>query len=74
MAERDRGLAVSDREVDSLVEGFGGDTRRALAVVMHDLALLVDHYNATASRGFVRRQHGLSVGWSAGVERGPSRG
>ena len=65
-------LTISELDVDRLIQRFDGDPRAVIKALMHDLELAIEMRNEGASRGFLRREHRLSVGWGGGVEGEPS--
>jgi len=47
-------FAVSDQEVDAVLEEAGGDAREAIRMVLRDLAVMAADADAASSRGFLR--------------------
>ena len=47
-------FAVSDEEVDAVLEEAGGDSREAIRLVLRDLAVMAADADAASSRGFLR--------------------
>jgi predicted HD phosphohydrolase len=43
-----------EAEIDALIAEFGGDSRAAIAALLHDLAVLAMDANENTSRGYVR--------------------
>ena len=41
-------------EIDGVLEEFGGDARKAIAALLHDLNILAADAEASTSRGYVR--------------------
>jgi hypothetical protein len=54
-------LAVSDDEIDAVLEEAGDDAREAIRMLLHDLAVMAADADAAASRGFLRGR--FSEGW-----------
>ena len=54
--EREPIVDSSDEEVDALLAEFGGDPRKAIRALLHDLTELAIDSEAAVSRGFVRGQ------------------
>ena len=44
----------TERDVEALLEEFGGDPRAAIRALLHDLDALASDYEAAVSRGFIR--------------------
>lgn len=44
----------TDRDVDDVLQEFGGDARAAIRALLQDLATLADDREASVSRGYVR--------------------
>ncbi len=44
----------TERDVDDVLEEFGGDARAAIRALLHDLHLLAADYERSVSQGFVR--------------------
>jgi hypothetical protein len=51
--EREPIVDSSDEEVDALLAEFGGDPRKAIRALLHDLTELAIDSEAAVSRGFV---------------------
>lgn len=47
-------FAVSDDEIDAVLEEADGDAREAIRMVLRDLAVMAADADAAASRGFLR--------------------
>lgn len=47
-------FAVSDEEVDTVLEEACGDSREAIRMVLRDLAVMAADADAASSRGFLR--------------------
>lgn len=47
-------FAVSDEEVDAVLEEVGGDSWEAIRMVLRDLAVMAADADAASSRGFLR--------------------
>lgn len=47
-------FAVSDEEVDAVLEEAGGNARAAIRMVLRDLAVMAADADAASSRGFLR--------------------
>ena len=54
-------FAVSDQEVDAVLEEAGGNSREAIRMVLRDLAVMAADADAAVSRGFLRGR--FSEGW-----------
>lgn len=46
---------VTPEQIDEVLAEFGGDHRKAIAALLHDLAVMAADYEASISRGYVRR-------------------
>lgn len=46
-------FAVSDQEIDSVLEEAGGDSREAIRMLLRDLAVMAADADAATSRGFL---------------------
>lgn len=44
----------TEADVDEVIAEFGGDARKAVRALLHDLAVLAADYDASVSRGYVR--------------------
>lgn len=47
-------FAVSDEDIDTVLEEAGGDSREAIRMVLRDLAVMAADADAATSRGFLR--------------------
>lgn len=47
-------FAVSDEEIDAVLEEASGDSREAIRMVLRDLAVMAADADAASSRGFLR--------------------
>lgn len=47
-------FAVSDEEINEVLEEAGGDAREAIRMLLRDLAVMAADADAAASRGFLR--------------------
>lgn len=47
-------FAVSDQEIDAVIDETGGDPREAIRNLLRDLAVMAADADAAASRGFLR--------------------
>lgn len=56
-------LAVSDEEIDAVIEEAHGDPREAIRMLIRDLAMMAVDAETAASRGFLRGR------FSAGARR-----
>jgi Cdc6-like AAA superfamily ATPase len=45
---------TTEAEVDTLLEEFGGDARKAIGALLHDLKVLAEDSNRKVSKGYVR--------------------
>ena len=43
-----------EAQIDTLIMEYGGDSRAAIAALLHDLAVLAMDANENTSRGYVR--------------------
>lgn len=50
-----------EAEIDSLLAEFNGDSRAAIAALLHDIGVLARGYDVGVSRGYVRRGTRLKV-------------
>lgn len=46
----------TERDMDEVLEEFGGDPRAAIRALQRDLAVLAADYEASVSKGFVRAE------------------
>jgi hypothetical protein len=53
-AEQSPIVEVTDEEIEAIVSEFGGDYRRAIRALLHDLTQLALDSEAAVSKGFVR--------------------
>ncbi len=44
----------TDRDVEAVLEEFGGDARAAIRALLHDLDAMAADYESTVSKGFAR--------------------
>lgn len=44
----------TERDVETLLEEFGGDPRAAIRALLHDLDALASDYEAVVSKGYIR--------------------
>jgi len=44
----------TEADVDAILEEFGGDARKAIRALLHDLLVLAADYETSVSKGFVR--------------------
>lgn len=49
-----RAQGVPEAEIDAVLAEFGGDARRAIGALLHDLAVLAADALASTSRGYTR--------------------
>jgi hypothetical protein len=47
-------VEATDEEIDAIVAEFGGDARRAIRALLHDLTQIALDCEAAVSRGYVR--------------------
>ena len=47
-------LAISEEEIDAVLEEASGEPREAIRMVLRDLAVMAADADAAASRGFLR--------------------
>lgn len=47
-------FAISDAEIDAVLEEASGDAREAIRMLLRDLAVMAADADAAASRGFLR--------------------
>ncbi len=54
MAEREPVADATDEEIDAIVAEFGGDPRRAIRALLHDLTRIAMDSETAVSLGYVR--------------------
>jgi hypothetical protein len=47
-------VEATDEEVDAIIEECGGDPRRAIRALLHDLTILAVDAEASVSHGYIR--------------------
>ena len=63
MDQQETPTEPTEAEVDGVLAEFGGDPRKAIAALLHDLAVMAADYEASVSRGYVRTDVGSNPRW-----------